>query len=132
MAKKKEKIENWEIKFDKEFGGKIDWLPVKGEIPEGVNPLFVRHTKGELGEVLKEFIRQLLINEKIEMTGQKWESTKHKGFWATFTEDQVNSLKNASWRISEVLRETNSDNRDTQILKKVVEDLDFIIRQQYE
>ena len=61
-----------------------------------------------------------------------WTKTKHKGFWATFTEDQLKLLKDASYKMSKVLRGTNANNRDTQILEQIIKELDFIIDQQYD
>ena len=61
-----------------------------------------------------------------------WTKTKHKGFWATFTEDQLRLLKDASYKMNKVLRETDANNRDTEMLKQIIEELDFIIDQQYD
>jgi len=63
----KKQSKDWEKEFEERFAGKIDWLPVSGIIPEGISPRFVRHAQGELIEVIKDFIRQLLAQKEKEV-----------------------------------------------------------------
>jgi len=55
----------------------------------------------------------------------------YNDFNANFEEEEVNKIQNACNILTKVLMETRHDNRDTQILNRIVEQLNWIIEQQY-
>ena len=55
----------------------------------------------------------------------------HLGRWANFTEEETKRIKSAYKKLKEVSTETRHDNRDTQILHRIVERLNWIVEQQY-
>lgn len=57
---------------------------------------------------------------------------QHKGNWANLDKNETKKLESMRSKLIGILTETNSDNRDTQILHKILEQLNWVIEQQYE
>jgi len=57
---------------------------------------------------------------------------KFIGFFANFSEEETKKIKKAHRVLKKVSMETRHDNRDTQILDRIVKRLDWMIEQQYE
>ena len=57
---------------------------------------------------------------------------KHKGFWATFNEEETKKLINAYNEMEKIFAETNHNNRDTGELDEILKKLFKLIEQQYE
>ena len=57
---------------------------------------------------------------------------KHKGFWATFNEEETKKLINAYNKMEKIFAETNHNNRDTGTLDEILKKLFKLVEQQYE
>lgn len=57
---------------------------------------------------------------------------KFIGFFANFSEGHTKKIEKAYRILKKVSTETRHDNRDTQILDRIVKKLDWMIEQQYE
>jgi len=57
---------------------------------------------------------------------------KHKGFWATFSEEETKKLINAYNKMEKILAETHHNNRDTEDLDEILKRLFKLVERQYE
>lgn len=57
---------------------------------------------------------------------------KFIGFFANFSEEHTKKIKRAYMILRKVLEETRHNNRDTQMLGRIIIKLNWIVEQQYE